>query len=77
MMLQTVEAMIDADGKIQWLEAFKVERPTKVLVTLLNQERTKQKPDVSIEDSFGMLKTKRSVSLEDMEAAIAKRGSEF
>jgi hypothetical protein len=34
-MLQTIEAEIDANGKIHWLEPIQVTTPRRVLVTLL------------------------------------------
>ncbi len=34
-MLQTVEAEIDVNGKIRWLEPVQVTKPRRVLVTLL------------------------------------------
>jgi len=34
-MLQTVEAIIDVDGQIRWLEPLRVTKPSRVSVTLL------------------------------------------
>jgi hypothetical protein len=36
-MLQTVEAEIDANGNIRWLEPLPVTKPSRVLVTLLEE----------------------------------------
>ena len=36
-MLQTVEAEIDTDGTIRWLEPLPVTKPSRVLVTLLEE----------------------------------------
>ena len=35
-MLQTVEAVIDAQGHIQWLEQIQLRAPQRVLITLLD-----------------------------------------
>jgi hypothetical protein len=35
-MLQTVEAVIDAQGHIQWLEHIQLHAPQRVLITLLD-----------------------------------------
>lgn len=37
-MLQAVEAIINPDGTVQLLENVKISRPTKVILTLLNNE---------------------------------------
>ena len=34
-MLQTVEGIIDVDGQIRWLEPLRIEKPSRVLITLL------------------------------------------
>ena len=34
-MLQTVEVLIDLNGKIHWLEPMNITQPTRALVTLL------------------------------------------
>ena len=34
-MLQTVEGMIDVDGKIQWFEPLRISEPSRIIVTLL------------------------------------------
>ena len=36
-MLQTIEAEIDAEGKIHWLEPIHVTTPRRVLITLLSE----------------------------------------
>jgi hypothetical protein len=38
-MLQTVEAEIDVNGNIRWLEPLPVTKPSRVLVTLLEEVR--------------------------------------
>lgn len=36
-MLQTVEGIIDVDGQIRWLEPLRVAKPSRVIVTLLQE----------------------------------------
>ena len=39
-MLQTIEAEIDVNGKIRWLEPLQITKPRRVLVTLLAETET-------------------------------------
>ena len=76
-MLQTIEVEIDANGHIHPLEKLPLPRKGKfrALLTILPVlPVTPQRPEAST-PAFGVLTASWSVSLEDMEAAIRKRGS--
>lgn len=73
-MLQTIEAMLEPNGIIHWLEKINISRPTKILVTFLAPANTQENDD--IEDLFGILTAPHGVSLEMMDAAIRQRGSQ-
>ncbi len=36
-MLQTVEGIIDVDGQIRWLEPLRVDKPSRIIVTVLQE----------------------------------------
>jgi hypothetical protein len=79
-MLQTIEVKIDENGHIQPVEPL-VRLPVgRALLTLLDNEAPNQpetpKTENPFDDLFGILKASHSVSLEDMELAIAKQGQE-
>ena len=44
-MLQTVEAEIDVDGKVELLEPVRVTKRTRAIVTLL-EEKTEEEPEI-------------------------------
>lgn len=67
-MLQTIEALLEPNGVIHWLEKVNISRPTKVLVTFLAPANEQEEAD--IEDLFGILTAPHGVSLEMMDAAI-------
>ncbi len=46
-MLQTVEGIIDVDGQIRWLEPLRVDKPSRIIVTLL-QDRNSSEPEGNI-----------------------------
>jgi hypothetical protein len=74
-MLQTVEAEINTDGTIRWLEPLPVTKPSRVLVTLLeekngaaaNQGNAAQLLEVLCSPEFT---NRRSYSSEEIEAQI-------
>jgi hypothetical protein len=71
-MLQTIKVEIDANGHIHPLEPLPKLPVGRALLTLLetpDQKNTSaQKPD--FQPLFGLLKTERSVSLEEMDAIV-------
>lgn len=77
-MLQTIEVEIDAKGIIHPLEPLPMRGKMRGLLTLLgNSEPEKPQPnhtEEGIESLFGIVKSNRAVSLDDMEAAIRDRG---
>jgi len=74
-MLQTIEAMLEPNGIIHWLEKITISRPTKILVTFLPAIREEGQED-DLEELFGILTAPRGVSLDAMEQAIRQRGSQ-
>lgn len=76
-MLQTVEAMMEPDGSVRLLEKIRVDKPTKVLITLLTASNDELENTGSVEGLFGVLTATQPVSLEDMDEAIRKRGSQL
>ena len=74
-MLQTIEALLEPNGVIHWLEKVNINRPTKILVTFLTAPNEQE--DTDIEGLFGLLTASTSVSLEVMDAAIRQRGSQY
>lgn len=74
-MLQTIEAMLEPNGIIHWLEKITISRPTKILVTFLPATREEGQED-DLEDLFGILTAPRGISLDAMEQAIRQRGSQ-
>jgi hypothetical protein len=73
-MLQTIEALLEPNGVIHWLEKVNISRPTKILVTFLVP--AEEHADDDIEELFGILTAPYGVSLEMMDAAIRQRGSQ-
>lgn len=73
-MLQTIEAMLEPNGVIHWLEKVNISRPTKILVTFLAPTNAQENDD--IEELFGILTASQGVSLEAMDLAIRERGSQ-
>lgn len=78
-MLQTIEAEIDAEGHIHPLE--KLPLPFKgisrALLTILPEQPARRQRSDSVQETpaFGVLTATRSVTLDEMEAAIHTRGS--
>ncbi|TXH59518.1 MAG: hypothetical protein E6Q84_06305 [Thiothrix sp.] len=73
-MLQTIEAMLEPNGVIHWLEKVNISRPTKILVTFLAPTNAQENDD--IEELFGILTASQGVSLEAMDLAIRERCSQ-
>ncbi|HMT93049.1 hypothetical protein [uncultured Thiothrix sp.] len=73
-MLQTIEAMLEPNGVIHWLEKVNISRPTKILVTFLAPTNAQEIDN--IEDLFGILTASQGVSLEAMDLAIRERVSQ-
>ena len=77
-MLQTIEVEIDAEGHIHPLEELPLPHKgiSRALLTILPEQPARQRPDISRKTpAFGVLTASRSVSLDEMEAAIHARGS--
>ncbi|MFZ3207342.1 MAG: hypothetical protein WA140_00685 [Geobacteraceae bacterium] len=79
-MLQTIEVEIDAKGHIHPLEKMPHlhKGKTRALLTILPDLPAKTKQTVVTgqeSQAFGVLTASRSVTLEEMEAAIHTRGS--
>ena len=79
-MLQTIEVEIDAKGHIHPLEALPLPQKgkTRALLTILPAIPVVQRQAKSVGQevpAFGVLTASRSVSLDEMEAAIHARGS--
>lgn len=79
-MLQTIEVEIDAKGHIHPLEKLPLlhKGKSRALLTILPDlpAKTKQAAISGLErPAFGVLTATRSVTLEEMEAAIHTRGS--
>jgi hypothetical protein len=78
-MLQTIEVEIDSHGVIRPLEPLPVRGKTRGLLTILPGSAGEEGPvkaeEAGIESLFGIAKASHAVSLEDMEAAIRRRGS--
>ncbi len=79
-MLQTIEVEIDAKGHIHPLEALPLPQKGKsrALLTILPATSVVQRQTKSLGQktpAFGVLTASRSVSLDEMEAAIHARGS--
>ena len=75
-MLQTIEVEIDAKGHIHPLEKFPLPKKgtSRALLTLLPVPRQKSTTSPAIA-ACGVLRACRTVSLEDMDAAIRLRGN--
>lgn len=75
-MLQTVEAEIDVDGKIELLEPVRVTRKTRAIVTLLEEKNgEKQEEKGNSEKILEFLRSpefanRKSYSAEEIEAQI-------
>ncbi|MCX7113620.1 MAG: hypothetical protein NTX45_26745 [Proteobacteria bacterium] len=81
-MLQTIEVEIDAQGVIRPLEPMPVRGKMRGLLTILTgyggeEQASKPEGGGGIESLFGIAKSGKSVSLEDMEAVIRQRGGEI
>ena len=74
-MLQTIEVEIDAKGHIHPLEKFPLPAQgfSRALLTLLPTSESKTKP-LAASEACGVLHASRSVSLEEMAAAVRLRG---
>jgi hypothetical protein len=76
-MLQTIEVEIDAKGHIHPLENLPLPRKGKsrALLTILpTLSPVPQRPETTT-PAFGVLTASKSVSIDEMEAAIHTRGS--
>lgn len=76
-MLQTIEVQIDDNGVVHPLE-LDIKLPKgKALLTLLNEAKplpiTKSDTKNNFDDLFGIIKTDKTASIEDMERAIYQR----
>jgi hypothetical protein len=79
-MLQTIEVEIDAKGHIHPLEKLPLplKGKSRAILTILPPLTAPQKRTGSISEEtpvYGVLTASRSVSLEEMDTAIRKRGS--
>ena len=75
-MLQTVEAEIDVDGKVELLEPVRVTKRTRAIVTLL-EEKTEEEPEIkgNSKEILELLRSpefanRKSYSAEEIEAQI-------
>lgn len=58
-MLQTVEAEIDVNGTVHWQESFTITKPTRALVTLLEDSPNAQAGKGNVEEILAFLKANR------------------
>ena len=79
-MLQTIEVRIDSNGYVHPIEPIKKLPKGRALLTLLenpiNTTELENKDEQSFDNLFGILTANHSVSLEEMEHAIAQQGQE-
>ena len=79
-MLQTIEVQIDHNGVVHPIES-QIRLPEgKALLTLLNESNllplNKSNAKNNFDDLFGIIKTDKTASLEDMKQAIYQRVKE-
>ena len=58
-MLQTVEGILDVDGQIRWLEPLHVEKPSRVIVTLLQDHNGSSQVKGNAGDALQSLRKNR------------------
>ncbi len=63
-MLQTVEAIIDVQGRVRLLETVKIGKPRKALVTILDEEEISSSSKQSIVGTVEILSDLESASAE-------------
>ncbi len=76
-MLQTVEAELDVNGQIRWLEPLRVTETSRVLVTLLQKINGAAPPQGNAAKALEFLRANRlpaeaRPSVEEMEAQITE-----
>mgnify|MGYP000856652247 CR=1 FL=1 len=76
-MLQTIEVEIDAKGHIYPLEKLPIPKSgkTRAILTLLPAARRRVHSDGQQLEACGVLSACKSVTLDEMDAAIRSRGS--
>ncbi len=58
-MLQTVEGIIDVDGQIRWLEPLRVDKPSRIIVTLLQENNGASRLKGNAENALQSLRKNR------------------
>lgn len=58
-MLQTVEAEIDVNGTVHWQEPLTITKPTRALVTLLEESPSTQAGKGNVKEILAFLKANR------------------
>ncbi|MGI8555034.1 MAG: hypothetical protein ACR2LT_01580 [Pyrinomonadaceae bacterium] len=76
-MLQTVEAEIDVDGKVELLEPVRVTKRTRAIVTILEETNDKVAEKGNSKEILKLLKSpafahRKSYSAEEIEAQISE-----
>lgn len=58
-MLQTIEGVLDVDGQIRWLEPLRVAKPSRVIVTLLQDSDNASQSKGNAEKALQSLRKNR------------------